>query len=113
MPASTSPTRASVSRFTTRNQHRYPEQIRLELVDGPFRSLTGHWDFLPLRAGACKVQLTLQYEFVSGLLGRAVARSSMPSPTRWWIRLRCAPSSCMARLKCASRWSAARRAART
>ena len=61
------------SRFTTRNQHRYPEQIRLELIDGPFRSLTGHWDFLPLRAGACKVQLTLQYEFASGLLGRAVA----------------------------------------
>ena len=59
--------------FTTRNQHRYPEQIRLELIDGPFRSLIGHWDFLPLRAGACKVQLSLDYEFASGLLGRAVA----------------------------------------
>jgi ribosome-associated toxin RatA of RatAB toxin-antitoxin module len=61
------------SSFTTRNQHRYPEQIRLELVDGPFRSLVGHWDFLPLRAGACKVQLSLDYEFASGLLARAVA----------------------------------------
>ena len=59
--------------FSTRNQHRYPEQIRLELIDGPFRSLIGHWDFLPLRAGACKVQLSLDYEFASGLLGRAVA----------------------------------------
>lgn len=59
--------------FTTRNQHRYPEQIRLELIDGPFRALIGHWDFLPLRAGACKVQLSLDYEFASGLLGRAVA----------------------------------------
>lgn len=61
------------SSFTTRNQHRYPEQIRLELIDGPFRSLIGHWYFLPLRAGACKVQLSLDYEFASGLLGRAVA----------------------------------------
>jgi ribosome-associated toxin RatA of RatAB toxin-antitoxin module len=61
------------ARFTTRNQHRYPEQIRLELVEGPFRSLTGHWDFLPLRTGACKVHLALDYVFVSGLLGRAVA----------------------------------------
>lgn len=59
--------------FTTRNQHRYPEQIRLELIDGPFRALTGHWDFLALRAGACKVQLSLEYAFASGLLGRAVA----------------------------------------
>lgn len=61
------------SRFTTRNQHRYPEQIRLELIDGPFRSLAGHWNFIALRAGACKVQLVLDYEFASGLLGRAVA----------------------------------------
>ena len=61
------------SRFTTRNQHRYPEQIRLELLDGPFRSLTCHWDFLALRAGACKVQLSLDYEFAGGLLGRAIA----------------------------------------
>lgn len=61
------------ARFTTRNQHRYPEQIRLELIDGPFRSLTGHWNFRGLRAGACKVQLALHYEFASGLLGRAIA----------------------------------------
>ena len=61
------------SRFTTRNQHRYPEQIRLELIDGPFRSLIGHWYFLALRPGACKVQLALDYEFASGSLGRAVA----------------------------------------
>jgi ribosome-associated toxin RatA of RatAB toxin-antitoxin module len=61
------------SHFTTRNQHRYPEQIRLELIDGPFRSLTGHWNFIALRAGACKVQLVLDYQFASGLLSRAVA----------------------------------------
>jgi ribosome-associated toxin RatA of RatAB toxin-antitoxin module len=61
------------SRFTTRNQLRYPEQIRMTLVEGPFRSLEGVWHFHALRSGACKVQLSLHYEFANGLLGRAVA----------------------------------------
>jgi ribosome-associated toxin RatA of RatAB toxin-antitoxin module len=61
------------SKFTTRNQLRYPEQIRMSLVNGPFRSLDGHWHFHALRPGASKVQLSLHYEFASGLLGRAVA----------------------------------------
>jgi len=60
------------SRFTTRNQMRYPEQIRMTLLEGPFRSLDGIWHFYALRSGACKVQLALSYEFASGLLGRAV-----------------------------------------
>jgi ribosome-associated toxin RatA of RatAB toxin-antitoxin module len=61
------------SRFTTRNQMRFPERIRMTLVEGPFRSLEGVWHFHALRPGACKVQLNLTYEFASGLLGRAVA----------------------------------------
>lgn len=61
------------SRFTTRNQLRYPEQIRMHLVEGPFRAMEGLWQFHPLRPGASKVQLSLRYEFASGLLGRAVA----------------------------------------
>ena len=32
-------------RFTTRNRHDYPKRIDLELVDGPFSSLAGHWQF--------------------------------------------------------------------
>jgi ribosome-associated toxin RatA of RatAB toxin-antitoxin module len=59
--------------FTTRNALRYPEQIRMTLVDGPFRALDGLWQFRGLRPGACKVQLALSYDFESGLLGRAVA----------------------------------------
>lgn len=61
------------SRFTTRNVHRYPDEIAMSLVDGPFRSLAGRWKFLALRAGASKVQLSLHYVFVSGLLGVAIA----------------------------------------
>ena len=42
------------SRFTTRNQMRFPEQIKTSLVDGPFRSLDGAWRFHALRPGAAR-----------------------------------------------------------
>lgn len=61
------------SRFTTCNDNREPESIHMSLVDGPFRRLTGHWHFRPLREDACKVQLSMHYDFAPGLLGRAIA----------------------------------------
>jgi ribosome-associated toxin RatA of RatAB toxin-antitoxin module len=61
------------SRFTTCNDQRAPESIRMTLVDGPFRRLAGDWQFRPLRDDACKVHLNLHYDFAPGLLGRAVA----------------------------------------
>lgn len=61
------------SRFTTRNDNRAPESIHMTLVDGPFRRLSGVWEFRPLRDDACRVHLNLHYDFAPGLLGRAVA----------------------------------------
>jgi ribosome-associated toxin RatA of RatAB toxin-antitoxin module len=61
------------SRFTTCNEQRADESIRMTLVDGPFRRLAGDWQFRPLRADACKVHLNLHYDFAPGLLGRAIA----------------------------------------
>lgn len=61
------------SHFTTRNVQREPHSIQLELVDGPFRDLRGEWTFQPLGADACKVTLTLEYRFATGLLGAIVA----------------------------------------
>ncbi len=61
------------SRFTTRNECRHPASIDMALVEGPFRSLKGHWRFDALRADACKVTLLLEYEFAAGLLARLVA----------------------------------------
>ncbi|MFA4913242.1 MAG: type II toxin-antitoxin system RatA family toxin [Burkholderiaceae bacterium] len=49
--------------FTTRNTHRYPENIDLELVDGPFSALVGRWTFQPLDEHACKVLFVLEYAF--------------------------------------------------
>lgn len=60
------------SRFSTRNRLRHPHELRMSLLDGPFRSLEGAWHFNALSADACKVQLSLRYEFASGVLGRAV-----------------------------------------
>ncbi|EMP55329.1 oligoketide cyclase/lipid transport protein [Marinobacter santoriniensis NKSG1] len=56
-------------RLTTRNQLRMPEVIEMNLVDGPFRNLTGRWHFKPLDENACKVMLSLEFEF-SGSLSR-------------------------------------------
>ena len=47
-------------------------EIRMRLVDGPFRSLDGTWRFNPLAPDACKIEFTLNYEFSSGLLDRLV-----------------------------------------
>lgn len=64
--------------FTTRNRHDLGRRVDLELVDGPFSALTGHWQFSrvgPANAGqrACKVLFELNYEFsnaaLAGLVG--------------------------------------------
>ncbi|MBW0147493.1 type II toxin-antitoxin system RatA family toxin [Marinobacter arenosus] len=53
--------------LTTRNQLQMPEAIEMSLVDGPFRNLTGRWHFKPLDHNACKVILTLEFEFAGSL----------------------------------------------
>src|SRR5688572_20072796 len=45
--------------FTTENTMSPPHHIELKLVDGPFRSLVGRWEFHALDESACKVTLTL------------------------------------------------------
>ncbi len=54
--------------FTTRNTLSVDRQITMELVDGPFKRLSGHWKFTPLDENACKVELILDYEFSSKMI---------------------------------------------
>ncbi len=61
------------SEFTTRNHNESPRLIRMQLVDGPFRRLSGEWTFTQLREDACKVHLHLHFQFATGLIGRAIA----------------------------------------
>ena len=61
--------------FTTRNRTELDgsiHRIHMILVNGPFKSLEGDWQFQPLSDTACKVILSLQYEFSSKLLEKAI-----------------------------------------
>jgi ribosome-associated toxin RatA of RatAB toxin-antitoxin module len=58
------------SHFTTCNRQSAPQSIDMELLDGPFKRLDGHWRFRALPARGCTVQLQLRYQFAAGLLGR-------------------------------------------
>ncbi|MDX3772990.1 type II toxin-antitoxin system RatA family toxin [Chromatiaceae bacterium AAb-1] len=54
--------------FTTRNVLYPYQRIVMQLVDGPFKSLEGGWEFQPLNEYACKVILKLEFEFSSKLI---------------------------------------------
>lgn len=58
--------------FTTENTKREPEEMRIRLVEGPFRVLDGTWRFTALGEKACKVELRLHYEFSSRILEKLV-----------------------------------------
>ena len=57
--------------FTTENTLSPPHRIDMVLRDGPFRKLTGRWQFHALDESACKVTLTLDFEPSSKILGPA------------------------------------------
>jgi ribosome-associated toxin RatA of RatAB toxin-antitoxin module len=54
--------------FRTRNTKSRPRQMALALVEGPFQSLTGAWQFTPLTPEACKVEFVLDYAFGNPLV---------------------------------------------
>jgi ribosome-associated toxin RatA of RatAB toxin-antitoxin module len=58
--------------FTTSNTNTPSSEIRMKLVDGPFKNLDGTWTFKALREDACKVELDLHYEFSSKLLEQVI-----------------------------------------
>ena len=66
-------------RFTTRNTstNQAPDvwQLSMQLVQGPFSQLQGQWLFTPVgtaQQGACKVALSLQYDFDNPALAALV-----------------------------------------
>jgi ribosome-associated toxin RatA of RatAB toxin-antitoxin module len=60
------------SHFTTSNEKVFPLQMKILLVDGPFRRLEGDWSFKPLGERACKVEFRLHYEFSSRLFEKII-----------------------------------------
>ncbi len=53
--------------FSTRNKIDHGGRITVSLLDGPFSSLDGVWNFMPLREDASKISLDLEFE-MSGKL---------------------------------------------
>ena len=58
--------------FATHNDMIEPEQIKIRLLKGPFKRLTGLWKFIPLNEKACKVSLDLEFEFSNRVLALAL-----------------------------------------
>jgi ribosome-associated toxin RatA of RatAB toxin-antitoxin module len=54
--------------FTTENTNDPPRQIRVKLVNGPFRELDGIWTFTSLGEAGCRIDFHLRYEFAGRIL---------------------------------------------
>lgn len=59
-------------RFSTENHNTPPREIRLKLIDGPFRSLDGTWRFNDLSGKGCKIEFNLTWTFSSVVLGTLI-----------------------------------------
>lgn len=60
--------------FSTRNRLVAAREITLELIDGPFDTFVGRWDFQALGDAGCKLSLNLEFNMNSSVLGAAAAR---------------------------------------
>ena len=70
--------------FTTENLNRPEARIDMKLVSGPFRSLEGSWAFTALSENACKVELSLRYQFANTLVEK-IARPAFHGITDTFI----------------------------
>lgn len=48
--------------FTTRNRYEAPHWMDIALVDGPFKKLSGRWDFIEQADGGCEVRYRMEFE---------------------------------------------------
>ena len=59
--------------FTTENEKIYPERMKIKLINGPFKSLGGLWQFIEIEPGACRIELELHYEFSNLILDKLIS----------------------------------------
>ncbi|MEN9946440.1 MAG: hypothetical protein RLZZ293_826 [Pseudomonadota bacterium] len=58
--------------FTTKNINTENKRIDINLVDGPFKHLQGHWIFTSLGETGCKVEFKLEYKFSNFILEKLI-----------------------------------------
>ncbi len=68
--------------FTTRNVHVPDTSVHIGLVDGPFSTLDGQWEFQPIAVpgaeadappAACRIGFQLRYAFANAMLEAAIS----------------------------------------
>jgi ribosome-associated toxin RatA of RatAB toxin-antitoxin module len=57
--------------FTTDNIMKDSQEIRMNLVDGPFRKLKAVWTFEPVHGDGCEATFKVDFEFKNGLMAMA------------------------------------------
>lgn len=60
-------------RFTTRNDLQRPVAMKMKLVEGPFSTFSGFWQFDRLTDDACKVSLNMEFTVNNVLAGAALS----------------------------------------
>ena len=59
--------------FRTRNRNVENQSIDMTLVEGPFESLEGHWQFVALGDSGCRVELVLNFRMKPGIRSAIMA----------------------------------------
>ncbi len=57
--------------FTTENTIQANKSINMKLVEGPFKTLNGHWQFNDTSDNGCSVSLDMQFEFKNKIMKHA------------------------------------------
>lgn len=57
--------------FTTENTMQEDTSINMKLVEGPFKSLSGHWQFHENVNDGCSVSLDMHFEFKNKIMKHA------------------------------------------
>ncbi|OED38400.1 ubiquinone-binding protein [Chromatiales bacterium (ex Bugula neritina AB1)] len=59
--------------FTTRNDLTEGSEIRMSLVEGPFRQLNGQWNFKSISDSGCRVSFHIEFTFAGFLLQKTLS----------------------------------------
>ena len=61
--------------FTTNNSMISNEEIKMQLASGPFKKLSGYWQFIPQQNGGCTVKLQVSFLSNNRILQMALTKS--------------------------------------
>ena len=59
--------------FATQNRNIPGKEIRMDLLDGPFKTLRGTWKFIDLGDDMCKIEFNLEYDFSNAVLSALIS----------------------------------------